>query len=108
MYKKYLPVFVLVLISLSLLYFFLTIPKPPSSSPVVKNISYECEEGEIKDCITLDGCEGTIQCNNGKWGDCVVPKICVPGSKLKCMEGCLVGYKECNECGTAYLGCVFS
>lgn len=107
MYRKYLPLLVLFLILLSIVYFFLMLPEKPSSILVKTNDIVECTEGEIKECTTSDNCKGTVQCNEGEWGVCVVQKICLPGSEIECREDCLVGYRECNACGTNYSECIF-
>lgn len=66
----------------------------------------ECEEGEIATCVK-DGCDGTMECINGKFSSCSIEKICVPGSKIGCaMDSCTTGYKTCNECGTGYGECI--
>ncbi|MEM4366549.1 MAG: hypothetical protein QW035_00235 [Candidatus Anstonellales archaeon] len=70
-----------------------------------KNTQPECNEGEVKECLKGD-CVGSTYCYNGKWGPCIIPHVCKPGSTVGCyVKGCGAGYKTCNECGSGYSEC---
>ncbi len=107
---KYLPLFVFFLLLFSIGYFIISIPSNSTKDLTSNSILSipECEEGESKTCETIEGCAGEKFCNKGKFGNCIVPQICKPGSSLECRDNCYVGSKLCNDCGTAYLECSFS
>ncbi len=67
----------------------------------------ECLEGEEKECITENNCDGTQYCNNGKWTNCYKNKVvCIPGKEYTCaLTPCLSGKKICNNCGTNWGPC---
>jgi len=107
MFSKILP-FVLFFILLSVIsYFFFFEPSSNFFSDSEKEEPKNtCTPGETIDCETDLDCEGKKYCTSNGWTDCTVSKICIPGSKKKCMDGCLNGYEICNECGTAYSPCL--
>lgn len=113
-YKKYynkygslLILMVVLIIAVPIIYFFLSLPKLSFDGSANNNFS-GCMEGEKKECTAEDNCKGTITCHANEWGVCIVPKICNPGYKKSCWEGCNEGYIECNECGTEYSECILN
>lgn len=64
-----------------------------------------CEDGQKKSCM-VDNCTGTSICEDNSWSVCSWERVCDPGSRIACVEnGCAIGYRECNECGTGYSPC---
>ncbi|MDD5022815.1 MAG: hypothetical protein PHU63_01475 [Candidatus ainarchaeum sp.] len=99
--------FCLVVISILYLSFSISVPKysenSPSKEPPIKEPI--CVYGEKKECVS-DECSGFSYCKGEYWSDCVISKICTPGSKIKCQIGCDIGFNICNSCGTGYSNCV--
>jgi hypothetical protein len=80
---------------------------PPPVAPPKEEVKPPpvCEGNATISCV-LGKCDGVRACRNGRWADCYVPSVCVPGSNVSCSEnGCAKGYKTCNECGTGYGSC---
>ncbi len=66
----------------------------------------ECSGGETRNCMK-GPCEGTQSCADGRWGTCIVERICEPGEAVPCAKnGCASAYKICNDCGTGYSECI--
>lgn len=116
MLKEYLPIFVFFLLFIPIIYFILTLPTQPQNFQISQdnseeqsnNQSFECVSGDVTDCTNANGCNGLSYCKNGFWGNCVISKICEPGSKKTCWAGCSEGSLICNECGTNYSTCIIS
>ncbi len=86
----------------------LSLPKSESTSSIETH-SYEkkivCTDGANFSCM-LGPCDGIRTCKKGQWSECYIIKVCFPGSNTSCNEnGCAVGHKTCNECGTGYGEC---
>ncbi|MBU0586071.1 hypothetical protein KJ780_01015 [Candidatus Micrarchaeota archaeon] len=78
---------------------------PTSEISFIPAAIQECNSG-TEECITEDGCQGTRTCKGGKWSECIIKKICSPGSTSGCfVNSCIGGYAVCNSCGTAYENC---
>ena len=89
-----------------------SLPSPQYSSSPSQTASSqpECAENSKASCTLANGCEGKKVCFQGKWTGCIAPmQACTPGSKLGCAftdeNGCGVGEKTCNACGTGWSGC---
>ncbi len=66
----------------------------------------ECSGGDTRNCMK-GPCEGTQSCADGRWGTCIVERICEPGEAVPCAKnGCASAYKICNDCGTGYSECI--
>lgn len=64
-----------------------------------------CTDGQDTTCKT-GSCDGIKTCKSGQWTECFLVKVCLPGTNTSCNEnGCAVGYKTCNDCGTGYGEC---
>ena len=71
-------------------------------------------EGEIRDCVTGDGCNGIQEYTMGMWSECSVQNtVCDAGEKRQCIpvvggEECalIVGQQECNLCKTGFGSCL--
>lgn len=66
-----------------------------------------CEQGQTKDCITTNQCDGKQTCKNNEWATCKTnPIICKPNTRTGCsLNSCEFGMKTCNQCGTSYSSC---
>lgn len=106
MFSKILPFVLLLILLMVVSYFFFFEPSPNFFSNSKEGESNTCTIGAVVNCTVDLDCEGKKYCTSNGWTDCTVSKICVPGSKKKCMNGCLNGYETCNECGTAYGPCL--
>ncbi|MEM3422360.1 MAG: hypothetical protein QXF35_03490 [Candidatus Bilamarchaeaceae archaeon] len=94
--------FISILVVIVLLAFFTNsqkeILKEENQSTCVNNSTKICYIGK---------CEGQKICNNGRWSDCTITFLCVPGSISNCvLNNCVRAYKVCNECGTGYSECI--
>ena len=58
-------------------------------------IEAECQAGEIQDCTTSGGSEGTQNCHNGEWGECIAK---VP--EIKCGDGICGTGETASNCPT--------
>lgn len=66
----------------------------------------ECFPGTRSQCINYMNCFGYKLCREGKWSECIVQKVCTPGTKTGCfLNYCSMGYATCNACGTGYENC---
>lgn len=66
----------------------------------------ECIFGQQIPCSNYMNCTGHRVCRGGKWSECIIWKLCTPGTKTGCfVDSCRMGYATCNSCGTAYENC---
>ncbi|HLC68596.1 MAG TPA: hypothetical protein VJH24_02050 [Candidatus Bilamarchaeaceae archaeon] len=95
------------LVFAAFIYFLFFLPTPPPVLPTeTPAATSSCSDGETQSC-TVEGCGGERACLNGRWSGCNVPQVCPPGSRASCVENaCVVGYRLCNECGSAYGECI--
>ena len=103
--RRFIPlIFVAAVLFVIVYSFFLAQPKTITLEYEVEEKI--CEEGETRSC-TVDACAGLSKCVHGRWGVCKLDIVCVPGDRIPCVEGgpCACGYRECNDCGTAYGPC---
>ena len=110
MFRKFLPIIIIALIILAvfLFYYFTSTPSdvPISNWSISEKKELPCVEDETKTCFS-GSCNGYQVCKNSEWSRCIIKRICNPNSRENCVEnGCSVGYKLCNECGTGYEECV--
>lgn len=64
-----------------------------------------CGEGQTRPC-QVGNCSGTSTCKGGSWSSCRLEIVCEPGSRISCSEeGCVYGFRECDECGAGYGPC---
>jgi len=102
-------IFLVLFLGIAAVLLFIFSPTPPSAGSNISidiSVDKECTEGDTKNCV-LDGCDGLIYCNDGKWSNCFIEKVCKPGSQKGCFEGCFGGYMTCNECGNGYEDCIY-
>ncbi len=111
-FPQLIAIFLVFFLIASLVYVFYYIPalSLPSTKDLKKSASIElkqivCNNGVNVTC-PLGSCDGIRTCKNGQWSECYLIKICFPGANTSCNEnGCAVGHKTCNECGTGYGEC---
>lgn len=108
------PFFVILLFASSLIYVSMLLnPESAGSSQeqyenIIEEVpkADECALDSTINCTNSGGCSGYKMCRDGKWGECIVRKICSPGDRTGCfVNGCTTGHSTCNACGTAYENC---
>ncbi|MCX6801872.1 MAG: hypothetical protein NT067_02045 [Candidatus Diapherotrites archaeon] len=67
----------------------------------------ECVDGEKKECVTVQQCDGIQKCADGQWSECLLEKTaCEYGAKTACIPkvngvACekITGVRQCGICG---------
>ena len=113
MMQSYIPVIFFIVLLACILYGFLFMGSVPfvsigstvtQSAPLIL-----CTNGVEKPCFGDGNCAGTRTCKSGVWGSCMIPHVCIPATKVPCVEHfCSVGYKICNACGTGFDACIYT
>ncbi len=111
MNKRIIIFLILLFITLSVvLYYFLFISpfaklQAQYNESSIATMQPNCLENATMPC-EFKNCQGMRTCENGEWSFCTIKIICKPNSTTECYKnGCVSGYKICNECGTEYGPC---
>jgi hypothetical protein len=85
---------------------FLSPASPPGPGSGNASAPVLCKDGQTRAC-SAGSCGGVSTCVGGVWSGCKWPRVCVPGSKVSCIQnGCAYAFKECDECGSGYGPCI--
>ncbi len=111
MITKYVPVIIFIVLIGTVIYafFFIQAATPPGQTREITRTHFAatCIEGTAEACNTGRNCGGVRQCIRGSWTGCIIEEACRPGERIPCVpDGCTIGYKACNECGSGYGECI--
>lgn len=103
--RKFIPLAVIAALFIILIVSFLFIRPRPAELEYGEEEPL-CIENQTKECL-VGNCTGASTCTGGGWGPCRLELVCTPGETVPCLDGpCVCGYKECNECGSAFGPCI--